>query len=166
MRILLFASFAIAAVSFICSAAMADLRVTQVEEATLPYDLSPSNYKNSPSNYENSISNYVNSSSNYENSESNYANSSANYQNSQNGRRRLVLKKGGSDYFVGYYAMAKNGTTNYFSERGKRIFFNPKGGDAVFCETDGEFCGVLALVNNKLSLALTQRGLKVLLLSE
>ena len=148
------------------NSAKADLRVALIDEATLPYDLSPSNYKNSSSKYENSESNYKNSSSNYENSESNYKNSSSNYENGESGHRRLILKKEGSYYFIGYYVMASNGTTNYFSQNGKRIFYGPKDTDAIFCQEDGEFCGVLANIDGKFCLGLTKRGWKILLLSE
>jgi len=69
-------SFALLAVAFsvVAGAAFADLSITLVDEARLPYELSPSNYDNSPSNYDNSVSNYDNSPSNYDNSESNYDN--------------------------------------------------------------------------------------------
>lgn len=166
MRALFASCLVIALASVFPSGAKADLRITLIEEATLPYGLSPSNYKNSSSNYANSISNYINSLSNYENSESNYENSASNYENGESGHRRLILKKGGSYYFVGYYVVAKNGTTNYYSKKGKRIFYNPKDTDAVFCEHDGDFCGVLATVDETFSLGLTKRGWKMLLLSE
>ncbi|MEX6396715.1 hypothetical protein AB6E88_06285 [Providencia hangzhouensis] len=108
--------------------ALADLRIVLVDEARLPYDSSPSNYDISPSNYDNSISNYDNSPSNYDNSESNYDNSSSNYNNSRNGNRRLIYSANGSRTFAGYYVIANNGTTNFFSTSGKRMFYTPKGG--------------------------------------
>lgn len=88
--------------------ALADLPIVLVDEARLPYDYSPSNY-------DNSISNYDNSPSNYDNSESNYDNSSSNYDNSRNGNRRLIYSANGSRTFAGYYVIANNGTTNFFS---------------------------------------------------
>ncbi|EGA6815099.1 hypothetical protein ACVR4I_004534, partial [Shigella flexneri] len=100
--------------------ALADLPIVLVDEARLPYDYSPSNYDISPSNYDNSISNYDNSPSNYDNSESNYDNSSSNYDNSRNGNRRLIYSANGSRTFAGYYVIANNGTTNFFSTSGKR----------------------------------------------
>jgi hypothetical protein len=142
--------------------ALADLPVTVIDESGLPYSLSPSNYKNSSANYNNAISNYANASSNYDNSEANYSNSSANYDNGPNGKRRLIYNQ----RFVGYYVPAKNGTTNFFSPSGKRIFYNPKDGSGIFSASDGTFCGVLARVDSKFSLALTENGIKVLLLSE
>lgn len=148
------------------NSAKADLRVALIDEATLPYDLSPSNYKNSSRNYANSTSNYTNSSSNYENSESNYENSASNYENGESGRRRLILKKEGNYYFAGYYVMARHGPTNYFSQKGKRIFYNPKDSDAIFCEQNGEFCGVLGTIDGNFCLGLTKLGWKILLLSD
>ena len=154
------------AASLVCGSALADLPVALIDESSLPYNLSPSNYDNSPSNYDNSISNYDNSPSNYDNSESNYDNSASNYDNGRNGDRRLVYKDGGSLKFAGYYVAAKNGTTNFYSPRGKRMFYNPKKGAGIFAGKDGTFCGVLARVKGELSLALTERGAKILLLSE
>ena len=152
--------------SVAASGALADLPVVEINESSLPYDLSPSNYDNSSSNYDNSIRNYDNSSSNYDNSESNYDNSSSNYDNGRNGKRRLIFKDGGSLKFAGYYVQASNGVTNFFSPSGKRMFYNPKKGRAVFGGKDGTFCGVLARVDGEFSLALTERGMRVLFLSQ
>ena len=128
--------------------------------------MSPSNYDNSSSNYDNSISNYDNSASNYDNSESNYSNSASNYDNGRSGKRRLIFKDGGSLKFTGYYVQASNGVTNFFSPSGKRMFYNPNKGRAVFGGKDGSFCGVLARVDGEFSLALTERGMRVLFLSQ
>ena len=166
MRISTFKFLLVLAASLATSSAFADLPVTLIDESSLPYSLSPSNYDNSPSNYDNSISNYDNSSSNYDNSESNYDNSASNYDNSRNGSKRLIYKDGGSLKFAGYYVIAKNGTTNFYSPRGKRMFYNPKKGRGIFGGSDGSFCGVLAKVGGQLSLALTERGAKILLLPE
>lgn len=155
-----------AALIFTASSTLADLPVALVNEARLPYDFSPSNYDNSPSNYDNSISNYDNSPSNYDNSESNYDNSASNYDNGRSGSRRLIYKEGGTPKFAGYYVAASNGTTNFFSPLGKRMFYNPKKGRGVFSGKDGSFCGALATVNGVLSLALTERGEKILLLTD
>ncbi|HEX8592756.1 MAG TPA: hypothetical protein VF682_05675 [Pseudomonas sp.] len=144
---------------------LADLPIAIVDEARLPYDYSPSNYDNSPSNYNNSINNYDNSPSNYDNSESNYDNSASNYENSQNGKRRIISSSNGSRTFAGYYAIADNGTTNFFSPSGKRMFYTPKGGRGVFCGKDGSFCGALAIVDGQFSLVLTENGIKVMFLS-
>ena len=147
-------------------AAAADLPIALVDESSLPYELSSSNYDNSPSNYDNSISNYDNSPSNYDNSESNYENSASNYDNGRSGDRRLVYMDGSTPQFAGYYVRTKGGVTNFFSPSGKRIFYNPKKGRGIFGGKDGSFCGVLARVGGKFSLALTDSGLKLLLLSQ
>ncbi|HGA9951440.1 TPA: hypothetical protein ACIURQ_001723, partial [Shigella flexneri] len=138
--------------------ALADLPIVLVDEARLPYDYSPSNY-------DNSISNYDNSPSNYDNSESNYDNSSSNYDNSRNGNRRLIYSANGSRTFAGYYVIANNGTTNFFSTSGKRMFYTPKGGRGVYGGKDGSFCGALVVINGQFSLALTDNGLKIMYLS-
>lgn len=152
--------------SLIAGSALADLPVAPIDESSLPYGLSPSNYDNSPSNYDNSITNYDNSPSNYDNSESNYNNSASNYDSGRSGNRPLMYEDGGSLKFAGYYVPASNGVTNFFSPSGKRMFYNPKKGRAVFGERDGSFCGVLARVDGKYSLALTERGMKILFLSQ
>lgn len=159
-------ALSVAAFLFASSSVLADLPVAMVNEAHLPYDLSPSNYDNSPSNYDNSISNYDNSASNYENSESNYDNSTSNYDNGSNGSRRLIYKQLGTPKFAGYYVAAGSGTTNFFSTRGRRLFYNPKKESGIFSGNDGDFCGVLTTVNGVLSLALTERGAKILLLAD
>ncbi|MCD0280288.1 hypothetical protein JWH04_15350 [Xanthomonas melonis] len=145
--------------------ALADLPIVLVDEARLPYDYSPSNYDISPSNYDNSISNYDNSPSNYDNSESNYDNGSSNYDNSRNGNRRLIYSVNGSRTFAGYYVIASNGTTNFFSTSGKRMFYTPKGGRGVYGGKDGTFCGALAVIDGQFSLAMTDNGLKIMYLS-
>ena len=147
-------------------ASAADLPIALVEESSLPYSFSPNNYDNSPNNYDNSINNYDNSTNNYDNSENNYENSSSNFDNSRSGERRLIYKEGGTPKFAGYYVSIKGGVTNFFSPKGKRMFYNPKKGSAVFGGTDGTFCGVLAKVNGVFSLALTDRGLKIFMLTQ
>lgn len=154
------------ATSVAAGGALADLPVVQIDESSLPYNLSPSNYDNSPSSYDNSISNYDNSPSNYDNSESNYDNSASNYDNSRSGNKRLIFKDGGTLKFAGYYVAAGNGVANFFSPSGKRMFYNPKKGRAIFGGRDGMFCGVLARVDGEFSLALTERGMRVLFLAQ
>ena len=143
----------------------ADLRISIIDESSLPYDFSPLNYNNSPDNYENAISNYDNAPSNYDNSESNYDNTASNYDNGLSGNRRLLYKDGSSWKFAGYYVRGRNGTTNFYSLTGKRMFYNPKEGHAVFNGKDGSFCGVLTKVGEYFSLALTKHGVKTLILS-
>jgi len=144
----------------------ADLLVSVREESSLPYEFSPSNYENSPSNYANSVSNYENSPSNYANSESNYANSSSNYANGAGGERRLILEEDGQSYRVGYYVRADSGVINFFSVKGKRLFYSAAAGSGVFHGKSGFFCGVLARVGGELQLVLTEAGERVLLLGE
>ena len=145
--------------------AMADLPILVVEQSQLPYGFSPSNYDNSESNYDNSISNYDNSGSNYDNSESNYDNSSSNYDNSPSGTHRLIYSVAGTPRYAGYYVTSSEGVTNFFSPTGARMFYNPKSGSGVFSARDGSFCGVLAESQGRLSLVLTDHGVKVMLLS-
>ena len=166
MRRTLFECLLLSLVAVASPALAVDLPIVFDDESALPYYLSPSNYDNSPSNYDNSISNYDNSPSNYDNSETNYDNSASNYDNGPNGSRRLLYREEGSPKFAGYYVVAKNGTTNFFSPRGKRLFYNPKKGRAVFGGKDGSFCGALARVKGELSLVLTEHGAKVLMLSD
>jgi hypothetical protein len=149
------------------SAHAADLPVVAVSELGLPFTLSPSNFNNSSSNFNNSLSNFNNSSSNFANSESNFDNSASNFKNGPTGDRRLLYKNGdGTSMFVGYYVVADNGTTNFFSPSGTRVFFDPKNGLGVFDAKDGNFCGVLTRVKGVFSLALTESGVKILLLSQ
>lgn len=145
--------------------ALADLPIFLVNESHLPYEYSPSNYDNSPSNYDNSISNYDNSASNYDNSASNYNNSPSNYENSISGNHRLIYSLNGSRKYAGYYVIADNGTTNFFSPSGNRVFYTPKGGRGVYGGNNGIFCGALVVMNNQYSLALTENCLKIMLMS-
>ncbi|MDD0435742.1 hypothetical protein PS030_11065, partial [Shigella sonnei] len=88
-----------------------------------------------------------------------------NYDNSRNGNRRLIYSANGSRTFAGYYVIANNGTTNFFSTSGKRMFYTPKGGRGVYGGKDGSFCGALVVINGQFSLALTDNGLKIMYLS-
>lgn len=151
---------------FIATPAYADLMVSFIKESSLPYEFSPNNYDNSPSNYDNSVSNYDNSPSNYDNSESNYDNSSSNYNNGPNGDNRLLLDERCKLYRVGYYVRADNGVINFFSTKGKRLFYNPGKGSGVFHGKKGFFCGVLARIDNEYQLVLTEKGQQVLLLAQ
>lgn len=138
--------------------AMADLEVVLINKSDLPYSLSPSNYSNSSSNYDNSISNYDNSKSNYANSKTNYDNSSSNFNNGKSGDKRLLLKKDGSYYYIGYYVWTDKGRINFFSASGDRIFYSPPKTDAIFDGEKGEFAGAMATLNDKNVLAVTEKG--------
>jgi hypothetical protein len=161
MRVAIFiALFAFASI------AQADLLISFVKESSLPYELSPRNYDNSSSNYDNSITNYDNSPSNYDNSESNYNNSPSNYKNGLNGNNRLIVEKGDKSYRVGYYVRTDNGLLNFFSIGGERLFYNAGKSVGVFHGKEGFFCGVLAWVEEKYQLALTEKGKQVLMLAQ
>ena len=144
----------------------ADITVTNIIESRLPYSHSPQNYELSPSNYENSVSNYENSPSNYNNSNSNYDNSPSNYANSVNGKRSILVEENGKSVHSGYYVLNSDGVTNFYSPKGKRLFYSPKASVGVYHGEKGFFCGVLTKFDGKLQLALTEKGQKVLLLSE
>lgn len=151
---------------FFMSNANADMLISYLKESNLPYDFSPSNYDNSPSNYDNSVNNYDNSPNNYSNSESNYDNSSSNYKNGVNGDSRLILKENGSNYRAGYYVMSDNGVLNFFSTKGKRLFYTPKNGIGVYNGKEGFFCGVLATVDGDYRLVLTEKGYRTLMINK
>ena len=142
-----------------------DIPVATIEESSLPFAYSPNNFSNSPNNFDNSVNNFDNSPSNYDNSESNYDNSCANFDNGLSGSRRIVYNNNGQLSIFGYYVSNSIGVTNFFSRKGKRMFYNPKAGVGLFGGYDGSFCGVLTQVNGKMTLVLTERGVKVLLLS-
>ena len=144
----------------------ADLKVTDITDSSLPYELSPSNYENSPSNYKNSVTNYENSPSNYVNSESNYNNSVTNYANGDTSKHRILLENDGDQKRYGYYVHADNGVTNFFSNKGKRLFYNPTEGSGIYHGKKGKFCGVLAVSDDELVLGLNKTGKKVLLISQ
>ena len=146
--------------------ANADIVVTNIVESSLPYSLSPQNYELSPSNYANSVSNYENSPSNYNNSNSNYENSPSNYANSTNGKRSILIDERGKLVRNGYYVLNDDGVTNFYSPKGKRIFYSPKASVGVYHGEKGFFCGALAKFDGKLRLALTEKGQKILLLSD
>ena len=145
---------------------VADIIVATVQENKLPYELSPNNYDLLPSNYGNSVSNYDNSSSNYDNASSNYDNAPSNYANTISGDRSILVEENGKFIHYGYYVTNKNGVTNYYSPKGKRLFFSPKGAKGLYHGEKGFFCGVIAKVGGKLRLVLTEQGERVLLLGE
>lgn len=136
----------------------ADLRVLIAKESALPFELSPSNFSNSPSNFSNSVSNYSNSPSNFSNSPSNFSNSSSNFDNSRSGNRRLLFEQGGSCFFIGYYVWGDGGLINFFSSKGKRLFYSPSETDALFGGEDGEFSGTLVTLKGEKVLVLTEKG--------
>ena len=143
--------------------AFCDLQIQIVNERDLPYEFSPNKYENSEMKYENTLMKYENSEMKYENSEMKYENSSMNYKNSANGKRRLIWE----NYFVGYYVMASHGVLNFFSPKGKRLFYLPKNAVAVFDSDNGKFSGVLAMGRNRqYNLYLTEYGFRHLQLNQ
>ena len=152
--------------TLLATVARADILVMAVDEKKLPYELSPGNYDLSPSNYDNSVSNYDNSPSNYDNSSSNYDNSPSNYENTVNGDRSILVEEERKLIHYGYYLTNGKGLTNFYSPKGKRLFYSPKGRNGLYHGTKGFFCGVIAKVQGKIRLVLTEQGLRVLLLGE
>ena len=148
------------------SAHASDIPISIVDESSLPFALSPSNFENSPNNFGNSISNFENSDTTSANSESNFKNSPSNAKNKSGGSSRLIYVAHGMPKYVGYYVLSNTGVTNFFSPSGNRIFYNPKKGAAIFGGRDGSFCGALVRANGQLRLELTEHGIKLLLLSQ
>jgi hypothetical protein len=144
----------------------ADAVVEFIDEANLPFNLSPSNFENSSSNFNNSIANFDNSSANFNNSKANFENSTANFENSRSGERRLLLEGQGRLTYAGYYVPNEDGVVNFFSTSGERMFYNPSGTRAVFDAKKGRFAGVFVKLNGQLTLVLTSQGERVLFLSE
>jgi len=138
--------------------AQADLVIVITDESSLPYDLSPKNYDNSPRNHDNSVRNYDNSIRNYNNSPRNYENSSRNYENGKNGKCRLLVDKGGSLYFAGYYVCSDGGIINFYSIYGERMFYSPPKTGGVFDSESGEFLGTIASKTGENILVLTEKG--------
>jgi len=56
--------------------------------------------------------------------------------------------------------------TNFYSPKGKRLFYCPKGSKGLYHGTKGFFCGVIAKVDGKTRLALTESGQRVLSLGQ
>lgn len=140
------------------SAAFADFEVILASESDLPYGLSPSKYSNSSSKYSNSISKYGNSGSKYSNSISKYDNAPSKYSNGKSGDQRLLLKKDGSYFYIGYYVWGDEGLINFFSSSGERVFYSPPETDAIFDGDKGEFAGSIATQNDTKVLAVTEKG--------
>ena len=143
--------------------ASADMTVLVVDRAKLGYDLGPSSYDNSPSNYDNSKSNYDNSASNYDNSPSNYDNSKSNYDNGKSGSRRLLDSEG---RWLGYYVKAGNGTLNFYSTKGERIFYHPDSSTmSAFYSAESAWAGTLMVYQGEVFLGLDEKAYMFLLYS-
>jgi hypothetical protein len=140
------------------SSALADLEVILANESGLPYALSPSKYSNSSSKYSNSISKYSNSGSKYSNSSSKYDNSPSKHSNGKSGDQRLLLKKDGNYFYIGYYVWGDEGLINFFSSSGERVFYSPPETDAIFEGDKGEFAGSIATLKDAKILIVTEKG--------
>jgi hypothetical protein len=138
--------------------ANADLEVISAKEAELPFALSPSKFSNSPSKFSNSISKFSNSASKFSNSPSKFDNSPSKHDNGKSGKNRLLIKKSGSYYYVGYYVWSDDGLMNFFSPKGTRLFYSPADTGAVFDGSDGKFSGTLASIKNEDVLVITESG--------
>ncbi|WP_206422900.1 hypothetical protein [Photobacterium sanguinicancri] len=140
------------------SPVFADLEVILANESDLPYELSPSKYSNSSSKYSNSISNYSNSGSKYSNSSTKYDNSPSKYSNGKSGNQRLLLKKEGDYFHIGYYVWGEEGVINFFSSSGERVFYSPPETGAIFDGDKGEFAGSMATIKGGKVLVVTEKG--------
>lgn len=140
------------------TSAFADFEVILGKESELPFDLSPSKFDNSASKFDNSISKFSNSSSKFSNSPSKFDNNPSKYENGKNGERKLLIKKSGKYYFIGYYVLGEEGVVNFFSPNGSRLFYTPPGTGALFDGNNGKFCGTLAKINGDDVLFITENG--------
>ena len=137
---------------------IADLKVIIAKESDLPFALSPSKFSNSASKFSNSVSKFSNSPSKFSNSPSKFDNSSSKFDNGKSGDRRLLLEQEVSYFYIGYYVWGDDGLINFFSSKGKRLFYSPSETDALFDGKNGKFCGTLATLKAEKVLVLTEKG--------
>ena len=131
------ASLALAALTALPPAALADAPVFVIDQSQLPFDLGPGAPENAPSRQANLPSAAGNSAANAANSSASYANSP---NNPDNAKRVLFTAEG---EIMGYYAENGSGTLNVFTASGKRAFYRPRGTKSLFSNT-GEWCGTVA----------------------
>ena len=136
----------------------ADYEILLAKESDLPFQLSPSKFSNSPSKFSNSVSKFSNSPSKFSNSPSKFSNSPSKHSNGSSGDHRLLLKRDGQFYYVGYYVWSDDGLLNFFSSEGTRLFYSPPDTGAIFDGEDGEFCGTLASYEGQDVLVITEKG--------
>jgi len=136
----------------------ADLKVIIAKESELPFEISPSKFSNSPIKFSNSVSKLSNSISKFSNSPLKFDNSPSKFDNGKSGNRRLLLEQAGSYFYIGYYVWGDDGLINFFSSKGKRLFYSPSETDALFGSEDGKFCGTLATLRGGKVLVLTEKG--------
>lgn len=114
------------------SAAHADLIIESLDRYSLPIQYSPSYVYNSPSYVYNGVS----------------------------GDKRLLLSTNSGLSRVGYYVITDDGLINFFSVKGKRMFYSPKDTPAIFQDSTGKFSGVIAPVDNDYKLLLNNYGVE------
>ncbi len=131
------ASLALAALTALPPAALADAPVFVIDQSQLPFDLGPGAPDNAPSRQANLPSAAGNSAANAANSSASYANSP---NNPANAKRVLFTAEG---EIMGYYAENGSGTLNVFTASGKRAFYRPRGTKSLFSNA-GEWCGTVA----------------------
>jgi len=142
-------------------AAHADLIVESFDRYSLPTQYSPSYLYNSPSYLYNSPSYLYNSPSYLYNSPSYLYNSPSYLYNGNTGDKRLLLNTNSGLSRVGYYVITDDGLINFFSVKGKRMFYSPKDTPAIFQDSTGKFSGVIAPVGNDYKLLLNNYGVEV-----
>ncbi len=144
------------------SVAHADLSIESLEQYSLPMQYSPSYMYNSPSYMYNSPSYMYNSSSYMYNSSSYMYNSPSYMYNGNSGNKRLLLNTNSGLSRVGYYVITDDGLINFFSVKGKRMFYSPKDTPAIFQDSTGKFSGIIAPVSNEYKLLLNSHGVEIM----
>lgn len=142
------------------SAAHADLIIESLDRYSLPIQYSPSYVYNSSSYVYNSSSYVYNSPSYVYNSPSYVYNSPSYVYNGVSGDKRLLLNTNSGLSRVGYYVITDDGLINFFSVKGKRMFYSPKDTPAIFQDSTGKFSGVIAPVDNDYKLLLNNYGVE------
>ena len=130
------------------SAAHADLIIESLDRYSLPIQYSPGYVYNSPG--------YVYNSSGY------VYNSPGYVYNGVSGNKRLLLNTSSGLSRVGYYVITDDGLINFFSVKGKRMFYSPKDTPAIFQDSTGKFSGVIAPADNEYKLLLNNNGVEVM----
>ena len=130
------------------SAAHADLIIESLDRYSLPIQYSPGYVYNSPD--------YVYNSSGY------VYNSPGYVYNGVSGNKRLLLNTSSGLSRVGYYVITDDGLINFFSVKGKRMFYSPKDTPAIFQDSTGKFSGVIAPADNEYKLLLNNNGVEVM----
>ena len=136
------------------TAVKADINTVEMIESEIPRNICIESYELSPRNHDNSILNHNNSESNSDNRSAILDNAPMNFKNYMGERKIYGLDK----FPCGYYVTNSNGVTNFFSRRGKRLFYNPKKGDGLYQGQTGEFCGIIFMKGSEKYIAVTELG--------